>query len=163
MHGPMMRFIDIIILVSINTMEYLNQKTCLYKVCVPVKYLRMELREKSWNLKRNLELVYINNCPTRCDAKQSIHYSAGSLYMFRVSTTPIIRSTQNCNYRLSYFSTLSHKRHDFQKALLDIKFVFWFSLQLLLETFLIKIITEKVTGVNVHRSSCKVTTIRVIF
>ena len=32
-----------------------------------------------------------------------------------------------------YFSTLSHKRHDFQKKkkkLLNIKFVFWFSLQL---------------------------------
>ena len=26
--------------------------------------------------------------------------SASSLYMFRVSTTPIIRSTQNCNYSL---------------------------------------------------------------
>jgi len=30
--------------------------------------------------------------------KQSIYCSASSLYMFRVSTTPIIRSTQNCNY-----------------------------------------------------------------
>ena len=32
--------------------------------------------------------------------KQSIYYSASSLYMFRVSTTPIIRSTQNSNYSL---------------------------------------------------------------
>jgi hypothetical protein len=39
--------------------------------------------------------IYINNCPTRCNTKQSIYYSASSLYMFRVSTTPIIRSTQN--------------------------------------------------------------------
>ena len=30
----------------------------------------------------------------RCNTKQSIYYSACSLYMFRVSTTPIIRSTQ---------------------------------------------------------------------
>jgi len=29
-------------------------------------------------------------------------YSASSLYMFRVSTTPIIRSTQNCNYSLRW-------------------------------------------------------------
>jgi len=106
---------DIILLVSINIMEYLNQKTCLYNFCVSVKYLRMQLRDKSWNLKRNLELVYINNCPTRCNTKQSIYYSASSLYMFRVSTTPIIRSTQNRNYSLSHFPTLSHIRHDFQK------------------------------------------------
>ena len=36
----------------------------------------------------------------RCNTKQSIYYSASSLYMFRVSTTLIIRSTQNCNYSL---------------------------------------------------------------
>ena len=36
--------------------------------------------------------------------KQSIYYSASSLYMFPVSTTPIIRSTQNCNYSIRYWS-----------------------------------------------------------
>jgi len=49
-------------------------------------------------------LTYINNCPTKCNTKQSIYYSASSPYMFRVSTTPIIRSTQNCNYSLRYWS-----------------------------------------------------------
>ena len=34
--------------------------------------------------------------------KQSTYYSASSLYMFRMSTTPIIRSTQNCNFSLRY-------------------------------------------------------------
>ena len=48
-------------------------------------------------------LIYINNCPTRCNTKQSIYYSASSLYMFRVSTTPIM-STQNCTYSLRYWS-----------------------------------------------------------
>ena len=50
-------------------------------------------------------LVCSNNCPTRCNTKQSIYYSASSLYMFRVSTAPTI-SKQNCNYSLrcwSYF------------------------------------------------------------
>jgi len=47
-------------------------------------------------------LVYINNCPSRCNTKQSIYYSESSLYMFRVSNTPIISSTQNCNYSLRY-------------------------------------------------------------
>jgi len=46
----------------------------------------------------------INNCPKRCNTKRSIYYSASSLYMFRVSTKPIIRRTQNCNYSLQYWS-----------------------------------------------------------
>jgi len=49
-------------------------------------------------------LIYINNCTTRRNTTQSIYYSASSLYMFRVSTTPIIRSTQKCNYSLRYWS-----------------------------------------------------------
>jgi len=49
-------------------------------------------------------LICINNCPTRRNTKHYIYYSASSLYMFRVSTTPIIRSTQNCNYSLRYWS-----------------------------------------------------------
>ena len=48
--------------------------------------------------------IYINNRPTRCNTKLSICYSASSLYMFQVLTTPIIRSTQNCNYSLRYWS-----------------------------------------------------------
>ena len=40
--------------------------------------------------------IYMSNCPTRCNTKQSIYYSASSLHTFRVSTTPIM-STQNCN------------------------------------------------------------------
>ena len=49
-------------------------------------------------------LTYINNCPAKCNTKQSVYYPASSLYMFGVSTTPIIRSTQNCNYSLRYLS-----------------------------------------------------------
>jgi hypothetical protein len=55
-------------------------------------------------------LVCSNNCPTRCNTKQSIYYSASSLYMFRVSTTPIIRSTQNFNYSLRYCAATSLQR-----------------------------------------------------
>jgi len=49
-------------------------------------------------------LIYINNCPTRCNTKQSFYYSAIALYMFRVSAIHIIRSTQKCNYSLRYWS-----------------------------------------------------------
>ena len=55
-------------------------------------------------------LTFINSCPTRCNTKQSIYCSASSLYMFRVSTTPIIRSTQNCNYSLRYCAATSLQR-----------------------------------------------------
>jgi len=55
-------------------------------------------------------LICINNCPMRCNRKQSIYYSASSLYMFRVSTTPIIRSTQNCNYSLRHCAATSLHR-----------------------------------------------------
>jgi len=55
-------------------------------------------------------LIYINSCPARCNTKQSIYYSASSLYMFRVSTTPIIRITQNCNYSLRYCAATSLQR-----------------------------------------------------
>ena len=49
-------------------------------------------------------LIYINNCPRRRNTKQSVYYSASSRYVFRVSNTPIIRSTQNCNHSLRYWS-----------------------------------------------------------
>ena len=55
-------------------------------------------------------LTYINNYPTRCSTKQSICYSSRSLYMFRVSTTPIIRNTQNCNHSLRYCTATSLQR-----------------------------------------------------
>ena len=54
-------------------------------------------------------LIYINNCPMRCNTKQFIYYSASSLDMFRVSTTPIM-STQNCNYSLQYCAAWPHWR-----------------------------------------------------
>ena len=51
-----------------------------------------------------------NNYPTTCNTNQSICYSASSFYMFRVSTTPIIRSKQNCKYILRYCATTSLQR-----------------------------------------------------
>jgi hypothetical protein len=38
---------------------------------------------------------------------------------------------------VQYISTLSHTRRDFRKKVLNTKFVFWLSLQLLSEIFLI--------------------------
>jgi hypothetical protein len=44
-----------------------------------------------------------------------------------------VLSTVTCR-ALQYFSTLCYKRHDFRKALLNVKCVFWLSLQGLSET-----------------------------
>ena len=51
----------------------------------------------------------------------------------------------------------------FSEKVTERKICVLFSLQPLPETFLIKMITKKDTGINVHRSSSKVTTFRVIF
>jgi hypothetical protein len=56
--------------------------------------------------------------------------------------TRAILSFEDCQ-ALQYFSTLS-KRHDFpERKLLNTKCVFWFSVQLLSETFLILRRTER--------------------
>jgi hypothetical protein len=65
---------------------------------------------------------------------------------------------------LQYFSTCSYKRHDFRKKkILNIKYFFWFSLQLLSETFLILSRIKLDTIINVHKSSCKVPVVLLIF
>ena len=65
---------------------------------------------------------------------------------------------------VQYFSTLTHKQHDFRKkSLLNIKCVFRFALQLLAETFLIQRITERDMIKNVYWSSCNIHLILVIF
>jgi len=55
-----------------------------------------------------------------------------------------------------YFSTLSHKGHDFRKINIKHKILFWFLLQIFSETFLIQRRTERDMIKNVHCSSRKV-------
>jgi len=63
---------------------------------------------------------------------------------------------------LPYFATLSHKQKDFRKKLFTIKCVFWVSIQLLVETFLIlRRIQRNIT--NIRKSSCKLPVICVRF
>ena len=67
--------------------------------------LRLLKRERYFVIRHLIcSCWYINNCPTRCNTEQSLYFTAKSLYMFRVSTTPTIRSTLNCNYSLQYWS-----------------------------------------------------------
>jgi hypothetical protein len=58
------------------------------------------------------------------------------------------------------FSHISHKRQDFQKKkYIDHKCVFWFSPQVLSETFVILGRIQEDIIINLHRSSCKVSVI----
>jgi len=55
-----------------------------------------------------------------------------------------------------YFGTLFLKEHDFSgKSWLNIKFMFWISLQLLSRTFLIVRRIQQTIVTNAHSSSCK--------
>jgi len=54
---------------------------------------------------------------------------------------------------LQYFSTLSHKRHDFRKRLIEHEMCVLISLQLLSETFVILKINEVNITINAYKSS----------
>jgi len=62
---------------------------------------------------------------------------------------------------LPYFSTLSHKLHDFLKNIIDYKMCVLVFCTNLSKTFHILIKTERDIILNIHRSSCKVTVILV--
>jgi len=64
---------------------------------------------------------------------------------------------------IQYFSTLSHKRHDFRKKFIVHKMCFNFLYYLSSETFLILRRTEGDTIINAYRSSYKVNVILIGF
>jgi hypothetical protein len=73
----------------------------------------------------------------------------------------IILSSVAC-LALPYFSTLSHKRHNFPKKVMEYKMCVLVFLQLLSETFLILKIQRDII-INFHKSSCKVSIMLVRF
>jgi hypothetical protein len=62
-----------------------------------------------------------------------------------------------------YFRTLSHKGQNFRKINIKHKILFWFSLKILSEKFLIQRKIERDIIKNVYWSSCKVYLILAIF
>jgi hypothetical protein len=71
-------------------------------------------------------------------------WKSNKYYIFRVCVCSLSYPARKAHTpALQYFSTLSHKRNAFRKTLLYLKHVFWFSLQLLSEIFLILKRTER--------------------
>ena len=62
-----------------------------------------------------------------------------------------------------YFSTLSHKRHDFRKNVVKHKVIFLFSVKFLSETFLVLRRIQRYIVINVRMSSCIVPVILLRF
>jgi hypothetical protein len=89
---------------------------------------------------RNIKALSHNHC---CRGKAiSIKYSESvcvALVIQHANRICRIMLTSVVCLAPLHFSTLSHKRHDFRgkKGWLNIKYAFWFSLQLLSKTFLI--------------------------
>jgi hypothetical protein len=128
--------------------------------------LGMNLMTEIWECLSNTNFnVLCNHC---CRGKAiSIAYcefvSVALVIQHAKRMRRIILSSVAC-LAVPYFSTLSHKRHDFRgKNLLNIKCVFWFCLQILYEILLILRRIERDIIINVHRSSCKVSVIVVRF
>ena len=91
-----------------------------------------------------------NKCYVFCVRVCSLGYPACNAHTCIMLSSVACPAVQN-------FSTLSHKRHDFIfLKMLSTKCVFWFSLQLLFETFLVLRITKRDVIKNVYWSSCKV-------
>jgi hypothetical protein len=120
--------------------------------------------ERGWNktrqamyaYKRHIE-VHLRNHRWRGKAtsttySQCVHVALVIQHAKRMR--PIVVSSVAC-LALPHFWTLSHKQHVFRKKLFKIKYVFWFSLQRLSETFLI-LRTQRDAVINVRPPSCSV-------
>ena len=108
-------------------------------------------RRQAMYIQRNIEARPYNQC---CSGN-----------IFWVCVCSLRYPARNAHYpALQYFPTLSHKLHYFRKKKKDnIKYVFWFSLQLLYETFLSLRRTERDMIRYEYWSSCKVPVVPVRF
>jgi hypothetical protein len=117
------------------------------------------------DVKGEIEALLLNHCWLRrtliiITYSECVSVAFVSQHAKRMSH--IVLSRVACPF-LPYFSPLSHKGRDFSENVLNIKYLFWFSLQLLSETFFILSRTERDLIKSIYRSSCKVPVIFVGF
>ena len=94
-------------------------------------------RDRQCTYKSNIKACSLNHCCRGKAVKYEILWACVSVALViqhAKHMRSIILTSVAC-LALPYFSTLSRKRHDFRKQLLNIKCMFGFSLQLLSETF----------------------------
>ena len=136
----------------------------------PRRYMRTDGHEEAKDASRNYANVHkkpVNH--TNVPMIQALIITCVSAFLPYLSCMKIasfLRCTIFASVAcvaLAYFSTLSHKRHDYRKKLLNIKYVFRFSLQLLSETCLIPQRIQRNIIINLRRSLCRGTTILVRF
>ena len=144
-------------------------------VCTPESYLFIThvhieiLTRLAGDIDHNIEACWPNHW---CRGKAaSIRYSdcvsvfvASLPDMLVASFLHSIMLTSVAGLAVPYFSTLSHKWHDYQeKKLLNVKYLFLLCLQLLSEAFLILSRVQWDTTINLRASSCSVPCIFVRF
>jgi hypothetical protein len=139
--------------------------TVLNRHYIQVLYAKYALTRYAVQAYRNIQA---RSCTRCCIKAIRITYSecASAALCIQAATHKrrIILSSVACLV-LSYFSTISHKRHDFRKKKRggSIKCVFWTFLRLLPETFLIPKRSLGDIIINAHTSSYKVPVILIIF
>jgi hypothetical protein len=114
-------------------------------------------QDRQYTYKRNIHARSPNHC---CLGK-----AISITYCECVSVALVIQHTKRMRRiilwsvvcpAVPYISTLSHKRHDFRKKVIEYKMCVLTFLQLLSATFLILRRIQLDITINVHRSSCKV-------
>ena len=127
-------------------------------------FLESKLKKESrCTYKRNTGARSRNHC---CPGKATnvTYYVSGALVIRRAKRVRSIMFSSVACLALQYFSALTHKRPDLRgKSFFVTQNVFWFSLQLLSETFLILRRTERDLIKNVYWFPCKVPIILVGF
>ena len=104
-------------------------------------------------------MCYMFLCVCACARTRAFAFARVALLI--ENSTPVRRIV--CSPSPPYFSTFSNERQDFRKNLLNIKYVFRFSLRLLFEKLLILRRTQRDIDINMKTSSCKVPAILVGF
>jgi hypothetical protein len=113
---------------------------------------------------RNIESSSRNHsCSGEAESIASSECVSVALVIQHLKCTHRIILPSVASLAVPYFSTLSHKRHDFRKKIVKHKVMFFFSVKFLSETFLVLRRIQRYIVINVRTSSCIVPVILLRF